>query len=275
MKILLVVEETFFFHPKFVDGLCKKLKNDIVGVLLVTKIPKKNSLSHYLIKNLKRLYLSEIIILSAIFIIKKIKNLVYANLKIGTPHSVHSVLGKYKKKIIKVENTFDNEKIVNYIINNNIDLILSSNPLYFNKKILNLKNISWLNRHSSYLPFNAGVWPVFYSISKNHKFTGASVHLMNDKIDSGAIIKQEKITLFSKNLYDLYGVCFDKSTLISLESIMEIRKKYKNTNQFNHKRKNNIFYNSFPQIKDWKDFRKNGGIFVKWKNLFETIFGSF
>ena len=98
---------------------------------------------------------------------------------------------------------------------------------------------------------------------------------MNDKIDSGAIIKQEKIALFSKNLYDLYGVCFDKSTLISLKSIIEIRNKYKNTNKFNHRKKNNIFYNSFPQTKDWNDFRKNGGIFVKWKNLFETIFGSF
>lgn len=272
MKILLVVEETFFFHPKFVEGLCKQLREDITEVFLVTKAPKKSSLTYYLFKNFNRLHLSEIIILPSIFIIKKIKDLIYINFKIGNPQSVASVLNKYKKKIIKVENSFDDEAVINYVNNNNIDLILSSNPLYFNKKILSLKNIIFLNRHSSYLPFNAGVWPVFYSVAQNQKFTGVSVHLMNNKIDSGVVIKQEKIPLFSKNLFDLYEICFNRSVSISLESITKIKNKYKITNQLSHEVKNDIFYNSFPHNEDWKDFRKNGGTFANWKNLFETIF---
>jgi len=272
MKILLVVEETFFFHPKFVEGLCKQLREDITEVFLVTKAPKKSSLTYYLFKNFNRLHLSEVIILPSIYIIKKIKDLIYINFKIGNPQSVASVLNKYKKKIIKIENFFDDVKVIDYINDNNINIILSSNPLYFSRKILNLKNVVFLNRHSSYLPFNAGILPVFYSIAKKHDFTGTSIHLMNDKIDSGTVIKQEKIDLFSKNLFDLYKVCFDKSITISLESIMEIQNKSKITNQFNHKIKHNVFYNSFPKHEDWKNFRKNNGTFVKWKNLFESCF---
>ena len=275
MKILLVVEETFFFHPKFVEELCKQLKDNIVGTLLITKIPKKNSLAHYLVKNLRRLYLSEIIILPSIFMVKKIKDLIYVKFKIGRPQSVRSVLNKYNIQSINVKNFFDDEKVINYINNNNIDLILSSNPLYFSKKILNSVNTIFLNRHSSYLPFNAGVWPVFYSVANNDKFTGASVHLMNDKIDSRTVIRQEKISLFTKNLFDLYKICFNVSSRISLESITEVKNKYRFTNQFNHKKKHDIFYNSFPKIKDWKNFRKNGGIFVNWRNLFEIFFKNF
>ena len=109
MKILLVVEETFFFHPKFVEELCKQLKDNIVGTLLITKIPKKNSLAHYLVKNLRRLYLSEIIILPSIFMVKKIKDLIYVKFKIGRPQSVRSVLNKYNIQSINVKNFFDDE----------------------------------------------------------------------------------------------------------------------------------------------------------------------
>ena len=235
MKILLVVEETFFFHPKFVDDLCEQLKEDIVGVFLVTKTPKKSSLTYYLIKNLRKLYISEIIVLLSIFIIKKVKDSIYINFRIGNPQSVSSILKKNKKKIIKVENAFDDEKVINYINENDIELVLSSNPLYFSKRILNLKKTIFLNRHSSYLPFNAGILPVFYTIANNQKFTGVSVHLMNDKIDSGAVIKQEKIDLFSKNLFNLYKVCFNRSIPVILESIIEIKNKFNITNHFDHK----------------------------------------
>ena len=274
MRILLVVEETFFFHPKYVEGLCIKLGSDLVQVFLVTKAPKKNSLSHYLYKNLLKLHFSEIIILPLILVIKKIKDFFYIRFKIGFPQSVKSVLKKYNKKFIKIEDRFDEEKFIELINLNKIDLVLSSNPLYFNKKILNLQRVVFLNRHSSYLPQNAGIWPVFFSISKNHEFTGVTIHLMNEKIDSGKIIKQEKIKLFSKNLFDLYEVCFNKSVAISVDSIKEINKNIQCYNKDNHKIKNNILYNSFPIDNDWINFRNNGGRFVKLKNLYDVIFNN-
>ena len=151
-------------------------------------------------------------------------------------------------------------------------MVLCSNPLYISQNILNLKNVTFLNRHSSYLPYNAGVWPIFYSIAQNKNFTGVTIHLMNDLIDSGKIIKQEKINLFSKNLFELYKVCFEKSVELSIESIFEIKKKLKNFDKIDNKIKNKINYNSFLLDEDWKRFRKNGGVFVKWKNLFKIFF---
>ena len=41
MKIGLLIDETFFFHPKYVSDLCLKYNKDIKVAFLVTKIKKK------------------------------------------------------------------------------------------------------------------------------------------------------------------------------------------------------------------------------------------
>ena len=63
MKILLILDETIFFHPIFANKLIKDIKNknfEVFGAL-VTKIPKKNSIEDYIIKNFHKLYFLEIL----------------------------------------------------------------------------------------------------------------------------------------------------------------------------------------------------------------------
>ena len=265
MKTCLIVDETYFFHPKFVNDLCKNKKSQIVGAILVNKVPKKNSISKYLVRNIFRLYFSEIIILFFIYFQKKIKDLIYIFLKIGFPQSVKSVLKLHKINFLEVNYSLDKNEIIDFIEKNEVNLILSSNPLYIPKKILDIDKLIILNRHSSYLPTNGGVWPVFYSISKNMNFTGVSIHSVNHLIDTGQVINQKKISLFSKNLYTLYEKCFGESTNLFFECLSNIK-----TNNFeiNAEIVNKINYNTFPNKDDWIKFRKYGGRFVEWKNLF-------
>jgi formyltetrahydrofolate-dependent phosphoribosylglycinamide formyltransferase len=62
---------------------------------------------------------------------------------------------------------------------------------------------NWQNRiiniHPSYLPKNKGLNPQKQVINERATFTGCTVHFVNEKIDSGKIILQEKIKVMQND----------------------------------------------------------------------------
>ena len=79
----------------------------------------------------------------------------------------------------------------------NIDLLISFGYRHIiDEEILKRKN-NILNLHISYLPFNKGAHPNFWSFAENTP-SGVTIHKINKKIDSGNIIYQ-KILDFELN----------------------------------------------------------------------------
>ena len=71
-------------------------------------------------------------------------------------------------------------------------------------KILSKKFINkWQNRiiniHPSYLPKNKGLNPQKQVIDERAPFTGCTVHFVNEKVDSGKIILQEKVKVMQSD----------------------------------------------------------------------------
>ena len=75
----------------------------------------------------------------------------------------------------------------------NIILIISFGyKRIIKKKILQKYNkIDFINLHMSYLPYNRGAYPNFWSFYKNSP-KGVSIHLINKEIDKGKIIFRKK-----------------------------------------------------------------------------------
>lgn len=96
---------------------------------------------------------------------------------------------------------------LNKINKTNCDLGISFN---YNKKInfqiLKKPKYGFINFHFSYKLRLRGRNIMFYSIMKNSKNAGYTIHWMDDKIDSGNIIKTKKILIgkndTSENLYN-------------------------------------------------------------------------
>ena len=58
MSIVIIVDETGFYHPNFIKDLLEKLNNQKAKILvgLVTKTKKTNSIEYYLLRNIHHLY---------------------------------------------------------------------------------------------------------------------------------------------------------------------------------------------------------------------------
>ncbi len=255
-KILIIIDETNFYHPYFFLDLYKRLKLNKfkISVGLITKVKDANSIEKYLLKNILKLNLIEIIKLG----LQKIFYSATKNIssKFNFFFSVKSIIIKFNIDFFEIKYDINNEKYINKINNINPDLIISSCSLIFNKKILSLPKFGCINRHSSLLPSNAGVYSVFHSISKGEKYSGVTIHSMTTKIDQGKILAQKKILNKNNNLSKIYKECFLNSAeliLVAIDNLMNnkyLKNKYKRS------------YNSFPDDNDWVAFRKNKGKFI-------------
>jgi methionyl-tRNA formyltransferase len=63
------------------------------------------------------------------------------------------------------------------------------------RDILDIPRLGCLNVHPSLLPANRGPEPLFWTFREGSEQTGVTIHLMNEGLDSGAIVAQEVIDI--------------------------------------------------------------------------------
>jgi len=118
---------------------------------------------------------------------------------------------------IRPINLKDNEE---YIINN-YDLLFSLHcKQIFPSSIT--KNKICINVHPGYNPFNRGWYPQVFSII-NKKPIGATIHLMDEEIDHGAIIDRKQVKIDSyDNSESLYNKILRTETDLLKENLRSI-----------------------------------------------------
>ena len=113
----------------------------------------------------------------------------------------------------------------------NYDLIISFGyKKIIKKKILQKLSRPPINLHISYLPYNRGAHPNFWSFVENTP-KGVSIHEINAGIDTGGIIARKKVNFnLTKNLTfkDTYKVLIDEVESLFIEKFEKIlNKNYK------------------------------------------------
>lgn len=260
MRVLIVIDETPFYHPNFVNDLIESLKSKNFEVFggNVVQIEKKNSIEKYLISNFYRMHFYEILILSLKKIFFSILNFIFPKGLNNNFFSVKAVFKKNKINFFNIKKNINQEKYLKKITYINPDLIISSNSLIFGNNILKIPKYGCLNRHTALLPSYGGIWPVLQAISHNESKTGVSIHQMNEEIDEGTIYAQSEIDISNnKNMSSIYKTAFSMSSQLIINAIDNLLNKKKGPTSSGKRS-----YFSFPTKQEWSNFRKNGGRFI-------------
>ncbi len=255
MRIYLVVEETVFFHPEFVKEFLDRTKDEIVGASLVTAVKKKSNIERYMISHFYYLTCPEIWKMGT----RQIKQLAADKWDPSAPHSVRRVLEEYRIPYERVKYDINTDEHLSYIENRRPDVILSSQSLYFGKRLLSIPSRCCINRHSGLLPRNGGLWPGFQAVRKGETETGVSIHTMESRIDDGIVLSQIRIPIrYGETVWDIYRECFKRSAEAVLEALDKIRKSDYSPVENGYERE----YYSFPTKVHWREFRERGGRYV-------------
>jgi len=153
---------------------------------------------------------------------KKVKNYNHASLK--------EIANKYKIKYYEVDSvdgskTKDYEKIFK---DYNFDLILVLGWYYkIPKSIRNLNKLGAWGIHASLLPKYAGGAPLTWAIINGEKETGVTLFRLEDGVDDGDIIFQEKFLIEDE---DTIKEVYEKATELSKQVLLKALKNIKNIN---------------------------------------------
>ena len=67
--------------------------------------------------------------------------------------------------------------------------------LYIPRPILDIPRLGCLNVHPSLLPANRGPDPLFWTFHEGSRETGVTIHLMDEGLDTGPIVAQERLAV--------------------------------------------------------------------------------
>lgn len=107
-----------------------------------------------------------------------------------------------------VINKKNKHKIFDYIAQSKIDIILSSGFPYILPKYVIDKSKLIVNSHPSFLPKYKGYNAIKDAISAREKYIGVTFHIMEEQVDSGKIIYQEKISIVGLSSNQIYQKVF-------------------------------------------------------------------
>ncbi|MDC2987156.1 DUF4910 domain-containing protein [Candidatus Pelagibacter bacterium] len=182
---------------------------------------------------------------------KKKKNCLF----LGYSEKETSLISFFKKKGWHVFNKKD--KITEYDLENinSYDLIVSYGYRHIiNKKILKRIKDPIINLHISYLPFNRGANPNFWSFIDGTP-SGVTIHEINSKIDSGPIIFQKKILFdINKKKHETFSKTYE---ILRFELEKLFKKKFNELVNKNYKTSRKNRKGSYHKKKDLPKYLKN------------------
>jgi len=120
------------------------------------------------------------------------------------PKKIDYILQQYNIPKITLSKQINDEESVNTIKQFQPDLLVSilGNQI-FKEPIINLAPKGCINLHTALLPKYRGLMPTFWVMKNDEEYTGVSVFFVDEGIDSGPIIVQEKIKIENRTLEQL------------------------------------------------------------------------
>ena len=253
MNIVLITQEDPFYLSKNIDYLVCNLpmKVKITGCVLADVSPfgKQESFSEKAIKTFKIFGLKFFVRYS----LRYIKSMVSPRL------GVKKVLARHNIPIIPLAESINSERSLELISDKKPDLLVSiGGNQIFKKPLIELADLGCLNLHTAALPKYRGLMPSFWVLKNQESYTAVSVFYVDEGIDSGPILVQERVEINGQSQEEL----INQTKKIGMDCIVKaISKIQVNDITTIPNDDNQMTYYSFPTRDDVREFRRVGAKF--------------
>ncbi len=195
LRAFIITQEDCLYLPQFVHTVLRHRRQNIVGItILPTLMPKQTWLST--IRDHFALYgPSQFLRQSFRYAVRKGLGILSRSVPLPSFYSVAAVAEHHGLKPIETSNV-NAKEYLDRLRALNLDVVISINASQkFKREILALPRLGCINVHGALLPRYRGRLPSFWVLANGEKETGATVHFMNEELDDGPILLQERVPI--------------------------------------------------------------------------------
>ena len=278
MKIVILANDDIPYSGLLSYPVLKKFANEISGIFIQDRILDSNTTTLGLFNKVKKksslqfaiFYAREIInykiavLIRRIFHMNKHSNDCYIE--------TNANLGKmFGIPVFKIEGSINDEIWLNKINEIKPDLIICIRYAEILKNsLLTIPNGGVINFHPSLLPKYKGMAPIFQALLHNENEIGFSLHYIDEGIDTGKIIKRQKIKTEKNESVSHIAIRAHVVAGYELLSILNnLKKGDKKTEQIIQDNGN---YFSWPEKKDVKKFMQSNKKYVEFRDFLSLVF---
>jgi len=253
MRIVIITQDDPFYLAKSIDYLIKNLPSYsvIAGCVIASVSPfgKKESFGKKAFKTFNIFGLK-------FFLTYSIR---YIFAMAAKENKVGAVLKKHNIPRIELTSSINLPESLERIKNYSPDLLISigGNEI-FKRPLIDLAEHGCLNLHTAPLPKYRGLMPSFWVLKNQEKYTAVSVFYVDEGIDSGPILVQEKIEIKGQSQEQLINQTKKTGMNCIVRAISKIQASDISTIPNDD---NQMTYYSFPTKDDVREFRRVGARF--------------
>lgn len=194
MRIFIITMDDPVQTKDFIRHIIDARFNDIIGVA----VSKGDRLTLSKGKSKNAYVLSLLLIMGPWHFIKNaFVSITHKSKKIGfslgllQDPSILGYAGKRGIPVFRVKSP-NNKKFLEELRALRPDIIINQSQSILKRELLEIPSIGVLNRHNALLPKNRGRLTPFWVLYKEETETGVSIHFVEEGLDSGKIVVQEK-----------------------------------------------------------------------------------
>ena len=253
MRIVLITQDDPFYLPNNLDFLFKNLpdQTEIVGCV-VTKASPFGKRESFLDKALRTYS-----IFGVRFFLRY--GLDYLISKLPQRAGVKDVLRRHQVPEIPLAGSLNSSTSLETLRAMSPDLLISiAGNEIFRKPLIELAHLGCLNLHTALLPKYRGLMPSFWVLKNGEKETGVSVFYVDEGIDSGPILVQERVGIGNMTQRQL----IERTKAVGMCAIVKAVEKIRDGDTMtlpNEDAKSTYF--RFPTKQDVLEFRQSGARF--------------
>lgn len=202
LRAYIITQEDCLYLPQVIDTVLRHRRRNIVGMTILPALMPKHTWISTLRDHLALYGPTQFFKQALRYALRHGLDIVGRYVPLPGFYSVAAVAQHHGIPMIETQSVNSGEYLAK-LRGMSLDLVLSINASQkFKGEVLALPRLGCLNVHGALLPKYRGRLPSFWVLANGERETGTTVHFMNEELDDGPILLQERVSITPDDTQD-------------------------------------------------------------------------